>query len=1006
MPAMLLGRCSILGVFDQSVHTFVYDLGNKSVEVDGVAFPLSGTYTNTMDVRIGCQSSGYRRYNLELYSLRLWVNGTLAFDLQPNIEGGFDNLVDGSIIQNTYNSQGLTVPFTVNASRSNSFFGDVAMDSRFVAYGNGFTGACDIVRLDSDESAITLPIGLPSDEMYLVWPQNGVGYGLPVAVNQTEAWWIGMDEVVAGGAFSVYGRNLGKNCWVYIKELDQWLESDTCNPYKADFKMPEGVASGEYSIFAHNGSGEKYGWSRSLTLTVKVPVQWSGKIINVKDFGAAGDGITDDYTAVRAAYDSLNSGDTIYFPAGTYALSSSFPSKSMFKMVGDGVDVTIIKPHPSSVKDGMLFDGIFNDSIISDLTFDSTAGLTSHLLRFKGSRNVFDSIKMSSFNSAVVGVYSANPFELINNDHLIMRNCTFVNAGNPGNLSLGNCQQVLLDSCEFVGAKECSILTGAKGGQCISFVNCTARSYDDSEDGYFDGRWFVTSDYWGSVNRIYFGGCTSTDIAPPPVDGYHLNTGEQFLIEGGKFGERGLVQAATSNTVTIPSTDIIGASPKYIITIVDGTGRGQTRKIKAVDSQSNLLTLEDPWRVMPDTNSYFVVSAASYRFAIYGNHFDGRDVWASGSTHCASAGFELYGGGVDFVVDSNIFSDLRVGIMQYALAGQAVDDVKSLQSLFFNTYANNRIENCYRGISQVVDQGTSLPDGGILASTYRNNHIEDIGSNGLQYSATASKRLFMMSVFERNVFNNCHEYAVRGGEWEENQLFIANAGTNNNEGVAMAISYDHLPGLKDNVWEGYLSEYQKGPTTYLPPETLLELPRRVEYVGNSAVQSLPVWNMGVEELSWSATTETPWISLVKDSGVLSNQADSDAVQFVINEELLPDSGANTTVGTIVCSSKDGAQVKTATIYYIQAENVSDDRSITYDLSDFDGATVFLYDASGRMIKNYGEIEAAYELTVSGLIPGEWYRVSIQESDGNGNWTEVTHWWVGDKTSSAGGSPDQ
>ena len=51
--------------------------------------------------------------------------------------------------------------------------------------------------------------------------------------------------------------------------------------------------------------------------------------ISVKNYGAVGDGVTDDTTAINAAVNAANNGDIVYFPTATYKVSSIVISKNI-----------------------------------------------------------------------------------------------------------------------------------------------------------------------------------------------------------------------------------------------------------------------------------------------------------------------------------------------------------------------------------------------------------------------------------------------------------------------------------------------------------------------------------------------------------------------------------------------------------------------------------------------------------------------------------------------------
>src|SRR5215472_13103939 len=65
-----------------------------------------------------------------------------------------------------------------------------------------------------------------------------------------------------------------------------------------------------------------------------------------RDFGAQGDGVTDDSAAINnaiAAATARFGADTVYFPAGTYLCKSTITLASQVHLIGSGIEASIIK---------------------------------------------------------------------------------------------------------------------------------------------------------------------------------------------------------------------------------------------------------------------------------------------------------------------------------------------------------------------------------------------------------------------------------------------------------------------------------------------------------------------------------------------------------------------------------------------------------------------------------------------------------------------------------------
>lgn len=96
------------------------------------------------------------------------------------------------------------------------------------------------------------------------------------------------------------------------------------------------------TVIAANDGASLVGYLPAGTGAVATTVQEALRRlgVNVKDFGAAGNGVTSDTTAFTAAITALTAagGGALYVPAGTYMVSGlSTPDDSKIEIVGDGV---------------------------------------------------------------------------------------------------------------------------------------------------------------------------------------------------------------------------------------------------------------------------------------------------------------------------------------------------------------------------------------------------------------------------------------------------------------------------------------------------------------------------------------------------------------------------------------------------------------------------------------------------------------------------------------------
>ncbi len=644
-------------------------------------------------------------------------------------------------------------------------------DTGFVIFGQAglrqVQADATVQRLAGNQAAIALPASLPRRSVYLVWPRNAVGFGAPAILNATETWWLGSDVASRGDSFAVHGRNLTatateRRSWVYLQAesgAGRWMSSRMANPYRAEFVVPDDLANGSYRVWAHNSLGGVLGWAGPLTLTVDDGTSWTGPEFDVRSYGAAGDGNTDDYLAIAAAFTAAAAmpGSTVFFPPGNYAIGTTLtglPPRVRWR--GAGIDQSRIRPLAgfAASNNGLVFSALRRVEI-RELTFDTAgildAALGNNLLNIRGSSRVlFDRVRFTQEQDFTES--DAAPIDLHLCDHVTLRGCDFRASGG---IFLGTSRQIFFEGCRFRGLNDIGAFIYLWGGRGISVTRCTAADFDNRDlndgHGWAQGRFLSGLGKWGACRDVYFGGNQTRDLTVRPTHS-EQNTGEQFLFEGMETLIRG-----TPDSVGADSLTFNGFTDDYtgqILVVVAGAGLGQTRQITAFDRTLGKLTIDRPWTVAPDATTTIVVGQYMSHMAVYGNSLSGKPRAASSESHIASAGVQPFGGCVELVVAGNTLKRLRNGIANWSMTNRFGSE-HVLQPNYFNEFLGNRFSGCRHGVLNLVKRWEpnepNIDDVGMLGNLFRKNRFSSLRATAFAYQISPGPPALRMTIFDGNV---------------------------------------------------------------------------------------------------------------------------------------------------------------------------------------------------------------------------------------------------------------
>jgi hypothetical protein len=231
--------------------------------------------------------------------------------------------------------------------------------------------------------------------------------------------------------------------------------------------------------------------------------------VSVKDFGAVGDGVTDDTAAIQAALDS--NAAAVYVPAGTYLTSAPLVVNEYTTLYGDnagGTQGSVIQKTGNATTLSHLFDSVIGLEDLGGGQF--TYGVTIKSLRLVGLSGNAYGLKLGlathghfedvTINDVDIGIDGTNVW-LTNYTNVVCRNAT---AGSIGfNIATGTsnsftrCWAKTFDGGFNLGTLNYSVLNACacdtfteyaySGGAAITYNGCGAEDCDLAVGGFVWG---------------------------------------------------------------------------------------------------------------------------------------------------------------------------------------------------------------------------------------------------------------------------------------------------------------------------------------------------------------------------------------------------------------------------------------------------------------------------------------------------------------------------------------
>lgn len=290
-----------------------------------------------------------------------------------------------------------------------------------------------------------------------------------------------------------------------------------------------------------------------MSLTKATYSMITGAPVNVLDQGAIGDGLADDTQAIQNAIDLCQNGGTIYFPPGTYKVTSEFtlsPAYTGIVFLGAGMGATTITAdYTGNVFNFTSTNNVsleYGGFVFRNMTIDGNAS-TINAFYIKNRANILiDFVEVKNCSRAVMTA-DDDPANAVND--LTISNCRFVTCTN---------NSVLLRRCH--GSR---VFGTQMSSNDTSFVleNTISFTIDN----------ITLNGSWSTVNAeaMWIGGCQCITANNVYMEGTPNTTWYVMVANSLKYGG-----AVTSGCSSVFINNASAGVTDYTISVASGVVSG------------------------------------------------------------------------------------------------------------------------------------------------------------------------------------------------------------------------------------------------------------------------------------------------------------------------------------------------------------------------------------------------------------------------------------------------